>query len=39
MSRRKKSGKQDKATTLIILITAIITLIDKLLDIIQRLTK
>lgn len=39
MSKRKKSGKQDKATKLLILITAIITLIEKLIDLIERLTR
>ena len=40
MSKRKKSGKQDdRNLKILLLITAILTLIDKLLDLIERLIK
>lgn len=39
MSKKKKSGKQDKTIKTLNLITAILIIIDKLLDIIERLTR
>lgn len=36
---KKKSGKQDKRIKTLNLITAILVIIDKLIDIIERLTR
>lgn len=37
MSRKKKSGKQDKALQTIVLLTAILKLVEGLMDIIKKL--
>lgn len=39
ISKKKKSGKQDKKLKTLNLITAILVIIDKLIDIIERLTR
>lgn len=37
MSRKNKSGKQDKALQTIVLLTAILKLVESLMDIIKKL--
>lgn len=39
MSRKKKKHDEDKTLTAIVLITAILNLVDALLDMIRRLTE
>ena len=39
MSRKKKSGKQDKGLTTIVLLTAIRNLVKALIDLISKLTE
>ena len=39
MSGKKKSGKQDKGLTTIVLLTAILNLVKALIDLISKLTE